>query len=241
MTPKIVTTLDGSATLFSDSFDDHYHSMNGALSESMHIFIGYGLHEIMKTKQSVNILEIGFGTGLNALCTLKEADIHQLKINYIGIEPFPLDKEIAFQLNYSDFFDDPAHHQAYKDMHTHKKNVPFQLTPNFFLNIIQSPVQDTEFRKASFDLVYFDPFKPETQSDVWSPFIFSKIFHAMNSDGILVTYSSKGMVRKAMEEAGFQVEKLPGPFGKREISRASKESVSMALKEHLCECNDSDY
>jgi len=222
MTADFVNTEDGSKTLYSTEYQDHYHSTKGAFAETMHVYISCGLHEVTKNTSFVNILEVGFGTGLNALCTLSEADKHQLKVNYIGLEPEPIGVEVAEQLDYPVLFPEKSYHEMFLDMHRLQGNLPQFFGDHFTLNVLKAKIEDIDLLPLSFDLVYFDPFKPLTHREVWTADVFSKIFHSMKYQAILMTYSSGGEVRRAMENAGFIVEKIPGPHGKHEITRARK-------------------
>ncbi len=223
MNSDIIFTEDGSATLYSSEYDDHYHSVKGAHSESMHIFINSGLRKVMENKQQINILEIGFGTGLNALCTLEASLEFNLKINYIGIEPKPVELDLIARLNYPSLFKNYDFSEQFLQMHQLPKNKPHYISDNFVLNVIKAQVQEVDFKESSFDLIYFDAFKPSTHTDTWTPQVFSKLFNALSNHGILLTYSSSSSVRKNMESSGFSVDKIPGPAGKHQITRAIKE------------------
>jgi tRNA U34 5-methylaminomethyl-2-thiouridine-forming methyltransferase MnmC len=229
MTADFVHTKDGSKTLYSTEYQDHYHSIKGAFAESMHVYISCGLHEVTKHTSFVNILEVGFGTGLNALCTLSEAEKHQIKVNYIGVEPEPIDIEVVEELDYPDLFPEKNYQKMFLDMHRLQENLPQFFGDYFTLNVLKAKIQDVELMPLSFDLVYFDPFKPMTHGNVWTEEVFGKIFHSMKYRGILLTYSSGGEVRRAMEKAGFIVEKIPGPPGKHEITRARKPANAESL------------
>jgi len=220
MSLKITTTEDGSNTIYSEQYQDHYHSTNGAIQEAHHIFIENGLKQV--EGKFINVLEVGFGTGLNALCTFNYANQNNIKVNYIGIEPHKLDLETIKSLNYSDFFKDDNIKYSFHQMHILPFDYPHYISDNFILNVINAPLQEVHLQTSIFDIVYFDPFKPSTHQDLWTKDIFVKIFHSLNVNGILMTYSTNSEVRKALVEAGFCVDKIPGPAGKREITRATK-------------------
>lgn len=222
MKAHYVITGDGSYTLFSERHDDHYHSVNGAMTESMYIFIHCGLHEKMRVQQHINVLEVGFGTGLNALCTFDQAEKYDLLINYTGVEPEPLHKSVVKKLNYASLFDQSSYANIFFSFHQLEKNIRHSMSKNFVFEFVNAQIQGVDLPVAEYDLAYFDPFKPDTNKEIWSVSVFTKIFHSMKPEGILLTYSSKGEVRRAMKEAGFTVEKIPGPDGKREITRATK-------------------
>lgn len=222
MKKEKITTDDGSNSLYSEEFNDCYHSKNGAVNEAKHIYIQNGLQNL-PFKKKINILDVGFGTGLNALCTMNELKDSKVKVNYIGIEPFPIDMSILKQLNFAEFFDFSDFDEIYNYIHTKPKNNPHYLTENFILNIIEAKIQDVHFQDLVFDLVYFDPFKPASQPELWSELIFKKVYNSMAMGGILVTYSSCNNTQIALKSAGFKVEKVVGPKGKKEIIKATKQ------------------
>ena len=212
-------TKDGSSTLYSSRFDEHYHSLHGAIQESEHVFIEMGLKPAVKDKKQLSILEIGFGTGLNALLTLLRAP--EILINYLGIEAYPLGEEEIAQLNYGEQIEATDADIQIGKLHRADWEISVEINPNFFLH--KSKVLLEEFKSdRSFHLVYFDAFAPNTQPELWTSNIFLKIFTYCEPGAILVTYSSKGDVRRALIQAGFEVEKVPGPPGKREMLRAIK-------------------
>ena len=215
---RIVETKDGSNTLFHSELDEHYHSLHGAYQESMHVFIEMGLN-YLKNRDKINILEIGFGTGLNAMLTL----IHQsknIRINYHGLELYPLEKEIIHSLGYDDLID-TKYSETFYELHNCDWGKDILINDQFILHKIQDSIHSINFSKR-FDLLYFDAFAPRPQPDMWTEEVFRKLYDVMKKGGILVTYCSKGDVRRAMLAAGFEVQKLPGPPGKREMLRASK-------------------
>ena len=228
----IERTEDGSATLFVPELNEHYHSVKGARTESQHIFIDMGFKA--STAFQPRILEIGFGTGLNALLTMETAGEEKRVVHYTGIELYPLSWEEVDVLNYSD-------NPLFKKLHTSLWNKDVNITSYFTLHKVQGDVSQvfcdrpsTTDGKSSakspalftdhlFDLVYFDTFAPEKQPEMWSEELFRNIYAGMNTDGILTTYCAKGVIRRLLQAVGFTVERLPGPpGGKREILRASK-------------------
>jgi len=222
MSLQIIKTDDGSSTIYSEQFQDHYHSTKGALQEAQHIFIKNGLQYIVGNKSTINILEVGFGTGLNALCSLAYTFDNNIKINYIGIEPSKLDFEIVKKLNFPDYFKIENIEYLFHQMHLLPLNYPHYISDNFILNVIDAPIQEIQFQNSVFDIVFYDPFKPSTHQELWTKDVFCKIFHSLRVNGVLMTYSTSGKVRRSLEDAGFSTEKIPGPIGKREITRASK-------------------
>lgn len=221
---QIIMTEDGSHSLFIQGSNISYHSMHGAIRESKHIFIQEGLeyfYERIKTnKSTINIFEVGFGTGLNALLTLQFALEKQQDILYETVEPFPLSTEEFQQLNYTSLINEKLS-DSYKKMHQCKWDVSIFIHELFSFKKIQGYLQDFN-TDQQFHIIYFDAFDPVAQPGLWSENIFQKMYDLLFPGGILVTYSSKGLVRRAMQSAGFIVEKLKGPPGKREIVRAEK-------------------
>ena len=212
-------TADGSDTLFSPEMEESYHSLNGAVQESRHVFIEAGLRQIQKEK--INIFEVGFGTGLNALLTWGEAHQKMLQVSYDAIEAFPLSKSIIETLNYKKI-EPNLTSEAFLKLHETPWNKSFILETNrFILQKIQNDFTNFNFTKK-YDLVYFDAFSPDKQPEMWNECLFRKIFQSLHCQGLLVTYCAKGEVRRCMQRSGFQVERLSGPPGKREMLRATK-------------------
>ncbi len=219
---KLIMTEDGSTTLFVESLNEHYHSTFGAIQESLHIFIEAGLKNQLKRKKQIKILEIGFGTGLNALLTYKEARIKDVLINYCGIEAFPVKPTLIKQLNFGEILKDDLLNEKFKILHQIEWGQIFDLDTNFKIQKLHQRIELTELDDNQFDLVYFDAFAPDIQPELWTELIFDNIYKCMVPEGILVTYSVKGDVKRALKSVGFEIEKLPGPKGKREILRAIK-------------------
>lgn len=218
MLTELKLTEDGSHTLFVPEIDECYHSTHGAIQESRHIFIEAGLKQCSKSE--IRILEIGFGTGLNAFLTFLEAEKSEKQIHYTTLEFFPVAVETALLLNYPKELA-PDKSQFFEKLHSAEWNVEIPVTPYFRLNKIETDFTGFVF-KDNFDVVYFDAFSPEKQPEMWSEALFEKIYAHCNSGAILTTYCAKGIVRRAILEAGFVVERLPGPPGKREILRGLK-------------------
>lgn len=219
---KIESTADGSHTLFVPSLNEHYHSVNGAKQESNHIYINAGL--LQSQKDDINVLEIGFGTGLNAYLSLQNAKQRAKRIDYISLELYPLDIEIVKQLNYVEC-DDSEGRKYFEKLHICAWGQKNEITPYFTLTKVQtdfSKLQLTSLPNITFDVIYFDAFAPEKQPEMWSQEIFEVLYALTNKNGILTTYCAKGIVRRMLLHAGYQVERLPGPPGKREILRARK-------------------
>lgn len=219
MKREIISTGDGSKTIQLPAWNEQYHSIHGAVQEAYHVFIKQGLENF--SDRSLAILEIGFGTGLNAFITLLEAPKNNLKINYSGVEGFPVLWEEAEQLHYPKQLNAMDYASAFELMHKSSWSVATAITPYFTLRKINSDFKDIEYRQL-FDLIYFDAFGARVQPELWTVAIFERMFTALRSKGYLVTYAAKGSVRRAMQEVGFLVERLPGPPGKREMLRARK-------------------
>jgi len=215
---EIIITEDGSHTIYVPELGEHYHSVHGAIQESEHIFIKCGLR--ISNADPLNIFEAGFGTGLNAFLTAIEATIQKRRIIYTAIEKYPLSGSVTGKLNYKKFF--PEGYAFLFDMiHSAQWDRAENITDNFILKKIECDLAGYE-ASEKFDLIYFDAFGPDKQSEMWTDEIFRKISEMSARDGILVTYSAKGSVRRSLKGAGFDVSLLPGPPGKRHIIRAVK-------------------
>jgi tRNA U34 5-methylaminomethyl-2-thiouridine-forming methyltransferase MnmC len=228
---KKITTEDGSFTLKSKYKDECYHSVKGAMTESMHIYIQCGLLDRVqrlndkKPTAPINVLEIGFGTGLNAFLALVEAHKKVLPIHYTSLELYPLTLEEAQMLNYDEWVD-ARYHAVYQDLLSSSWNQPVALNATFTLEKIEADVLTYDYPSAVYDVVFFDAFSPESQPELWTEKFFQKLYDAMNFGGIFVTYCAKGVVRRSLQNIGFVVERLPGPpNGKREILRATKNKL----------------
>jgi tRNA U34 5-methylaminomethyl-2-thiouridine-forming methyltransferase MnmC len=219
---KIVITADGSDTVSIPALNVTYHSMHGALQESKHVFIEAGLKSLISAEAvQLNIFEVGFGTGLNALLTIIEAEKLQREIHYETVEQFPLESNEARSLNYCKQLGREDIQPVFELLHQCEWEKKTKITANFRFKKSRSSLLSFE-TADTFKLIYFDPFAPNAQPELWTKEIFEKMFAMLEPGGVLVTYCSKGNVRRAMQAAGFNVEKLPGPKGKREIIRATK-------------------
>ena len=216
---KITLTKDGSETLFSSRFNEHYHSVFGAIQESNHIFIDTVLKPLSDNNEAIKIFEVGFGTGLNALLTYKFITEHELKTIYHSTEAYPIDTETASNINYPDILG--IEKSLFLKMHG-KKDEKIYVSENFNLTVFYKTLQQTELEDNYYNGIYFDAFSPETQPEMWQQSCFEKMFKALKPGGILSTYSSKGIVKRALRSAGFTVKRLPGPPGKREFLKAVK-------------------
>lgn len=232
----IEKTDDGSATLFVPELNEHYHSTKGARTESQHIFINMGLKASLV--EAPHILEIGFGTGLNAWLTLEEAEKSSRVVNYKGLELYPLEWLTIKELGYINQFEQVTINNQltssiglFELMHTSPWENELTISPHFILKKIQADFSKWGEKNASyqlfepstFDIIYFDAFAPEKQPEMWSQNLFDHLYVLLNKGGILTTYCAKGVIRRMLQTAGFTVERLPGPpGGKREILRALK-------------------
>jgi tRNA U34 5-methylaminomethyl-2-thiouridine-forming methyltransferase MnmC len=217
MIRQIILTEDGSHTIFVPEMGEHYHSVHGAIQESLHIFIKNGYKKY--DNNSISILEVGFGTGLNAFLTLLESNSDKKSVYYESWEAFPLSGEESGILNYPELLNTGA--EYFKAIHQADWEISIPLTNQFMLKKVHGDIRNFN-AECKFDLVYFDAFGPDFQPELWESGIFKKIYRVMNENARLVTYSAKGQVRRNLREAGFLVEKAPGPPGKREITIAIK-------------------
>jgi tRNA U34 5-methylaminomethyl-2-thiouridine-forming methyltransferase MnmC len=220
--PEHFITADGSSTLVLPGLNEQYHSINGAIQESKVVYIDNGLNFF--SKGDINILEIGFGTGLN--CLLSYAACYENKmfnsIDYTAIEPFPLPSYLLQKLNYTSQIHCAPISHIFHQIHTSKPGEKTALSNHFKFNIVNCKVQEFKGFNAHFDLIYFDAFGPNIQPEMWSKEILKNMFDLLKNKGILVTYCAKGEVKRLLKEVGFIVEGLPGPPGKREVTRARK-------------------
>ena len=214
----IEITEDGSTTLKLTEFDEQFHSIHGAINESIHIYINAGLNFLVE-REALKILEVGFGTGLNALLTLQ--NIGARKIEYHAIEAYPLKEEEYKQLNYNLFIDNELK-IIYSKIMQFDEEKWMNINANFKLKVSVSKIEEIHLESDEYDLVYFDAFGPAVQPELWSEKIFEKIYHSMAQNSVLVTYCSKGAVKRSLKGVGFEVLALPGPIGKREITRCLK-------------------
>lgn len=224
MKSEIIVTADGSNTLFVREFDENYHSTHGAIQESLHVFITAGLN--VKNESPLTIFEVGFGTGLNAFLTFLDSLKSGQTIHYIAIEKYPVPRNTWESLNYPQLLS-KDHTEIFRSMHLSRWNEKVNISENFALTKIMGDMTSFDFDLFPvFDLIYFDAFSPEKQPELWESAIFHKLYSNTAPFGKLVTYCSKGSVRRALQESGYNTERLPGPPGKREILRASKYNES---------------
>lgn len=219
MEREIIRTKDGSTTIHIKDWDECYHSKHGAIQEAQHVFIKNGL--ALYQNQSVSILEIGFGTGLNAFITYLESKNLDLEINYVGVEAYPVSISELSAMNYVSELNADDKNAIFNLFHESNWEEKVVIDPFFTITKRQQffeEITDCE----QYDLIYFDAFGYRVQPDLWSTSIFKKMHAALRPGGKLVTYAARGVVKRSMIEVGFTVEKLPGPPGKREMFRATK-------------------
>ncbi|HEX8014046.1 MAG TPA: tRNA (5-methylaminomethyl-2-thiouridine)(34)-methyltransferase MnmD [Flavobacterium sp.] len=219
MEREIIKTLDGSTTIHLKEWNECYHSKHGAIQEAKHVFIKNGLS--LFEDNPVSILEIGFGTGLNAFITFLEANQKNQIINYTGVEAYPVNADEVLSMNYVSELEANQFEEIFKKMHECDWNQKNEISPNYSLTKRKQffdEIDDFEI----FDLIYFDAFGYRVQPELWSTEIFQKMYNSLKPNGVLVTYAARGVVKRSMIEVGFTVEKLAGPPGKREMFRAVK-------------------
>lgn len=222
MKRKIITTGDRSTTIHLVEWNEQYHSKHGAIQEAYHVFINKGLHFFCskQSQEKISILEIGFGTGLNALITAIESYNLDRKISYVGVEAYPIAQEEMDQLNYAQLLPN-SKDNLFRKLHSTPWEVESEITSNFSLKkqqMLFSEIKD----KNAFDIIYFDAFGARVQPELWTAEMFQIINNALKPQGVLVTYSAKGSVKRAMLSVGLSVERLDGPPGKRHMLRATK-------------------
>lgn len=219
MKREILKTGDGSTTIYLPDWEESYHSKHGAIQEAYHVFIknGFSLFE----GKPIAVLEIGFGTGLNAFITFLEAKKNNQIIDYVGVEAYPISSDEALQMNYAYELNASSDQSIFNQMHESSWEEKQAISTQFTLTKRKQFFQDIDDVNA-FDLIYFDAFGFRVQPELWSNEIFQKMATALKSGGILVTYACRSSIKNAMKEAGLVVEKLPGAPGKREMLRARK-------------------
>lgn len=218
----VILTKDDSHTIEIPGQELTYHSRHGAIQESNHVFLQAGFEPLLrKNLPRIRILEMGFGTGLNALLTFEATTINRQASSYTAVELYPLKESEYSQLNYCSQLGKPELQSVFLQMHQDEWEKSILFNEFFSLKKIRGDMTNI-ILDENYHLVYFDAFAPNAQPELWSEDVFRKIFSLTEAGGVLVTYCSKGTVRRAMEAAGFAVEKIPGPPGKREMVRAIK-------------------
>ncbi len=222
MKREVIITSDGSTSIHLPDWNENYHSKHGAIQEAKHVFIKNGL--ALFENRSISILEIGFGTGLNAIITFLEAEKRPINIDYHGVEAYPVLHSEIKKMNYMQQLDATEYDGVFEAMHDFEWGEKVSLSKNFSL-IKRKQFFDEIDDVEQFDLIYFDAFGYRVQPELWRTEIFLKMFNALKPNGVLVTYAARGVVKRSMIEVGFTVEKLEGPPGKREMFRAKKSAI----------------
>ena len=220
MKHEIIITKDGSTSIYIPEWDETYHSKFGAIQEAKHVFLKNGL-ALFEDVLEISILEIGFGTGLNALITMLEAEHRQIKVNYVAVEAYPVVFEDIAQLNYATQLEVPNRQADFERLHTLPWEETIEVIPYFTLTKRKQFFNDIT-DENTFDLIYFDAFGYNVQPELWNEAIFEIMYRALKSKGILTTYACRTTIKNAMQHAGFETKKLPGAPGKREMLRALK-------------------
>lgn len=225
---EIKVTRDGSKTIFLESWNESYHSKHGALQEAEHVFIENGINKF-KYLDRIRILELGFGTGLNALLSLLWAAQNSKEVHYTSLEKFPLDLNEIKTLDYQDMISQKNKelradtiYDNFVKIHESPWEEMVKIHDYFDLFKLKMDFKNMNFQANSFDIVYFDAFGRRVQPELWSEEIFGKIFNYLKPDGLITSFASNSHTRKTLESCGFQVEKLKGPPGKREMINAWK-------------------
>ena len=219
--PTIKITADGSHTLYVPSLDETYHSVHGAIQEAMHVYINAGLNYV-DNKEKLKVLEVGFGTGLNTFLTLRASTNKTIKVDYTSIEAFPLEWEKVNKLNYlKELNANTNETNLFELLHKIEWESFLKITPLFSLRKLNVRLEEFN-EKEQFDVIYFDAFGPRVQPELWELDVLKAMYEALVEGGVLVTYCAKGSVKRALKEVGFKIENIPGPPGKREMTRATK-------------------
>jgi tRNA U34 5-methylaminomethyl-2-thiouridine-forming methyltransferase MnmC len=216
---EILHTLDGSTTIHLPDWNESYHSKHGAIQEAYHVFIKNGLS--LFQDKSISILEIGFGTALNAFITFLESQKSLQTIDYVGVEAYPISSEEVLQMNYVAELNAEHESTSFELLHQSNWEEKILIATNFTLTKRKQFFAEIS-DENEYDLIYFDAFGYRVQPELWSTEIFEKMYKALKANGVLVTYAARGVVKRSMIEVGFTVEKLAGPPGKREMFRATK-------------------
>lgn len=218
---EIVHTKDGSNTIYSKQFDATYHSRHGALAESEHVFIKHGLQFAhQKGLNAIGVLEVGYGTGLNAMLSLKYAIDNSIKVSYTGIEKHEFPKEMINSLGYLNYFD-PKYHSILSELINAPNNSEKLIVPEFSITKYLLDFKDMHWDKA-YDVIYFDAFSPRHVPHMWTKDVFQTLYNVLNTGGAMVTFCAQGQFKRDLKAAGFNVERLPGAPGKREMTRGKK-------------------
>ena len=218
---SLIVTGDGSHSIYSERFGVTYHSRYGAITESAHVFIDAGLRYKAVVQPDLAVLEVGLGTGLNAFMTWLEAERRNLYIYYTAIEAYPLSLKEAAGFNYAELLRVPERKADFLRLHRCAWAKPALLSPHFTFEKYKTRLEDFTATEA-YDVIYFDAFAPQAQPELWTSAILANMYAALRPEGVLVTYCAKGDFKRRLREVGFEVERLAGPPGKREMTRGGK-------------------
>ncbi|WP_338791560.1 tRNA (5-methylaminomethyl-2-thiouridine)(34)-methyltransferase MnmD [Bernardetia sp. MNP-M8] len=219
---SLLESKDGSHTLLRHDISETYHSHNGAIQESLWVFIDKGLNYLKQQNyDTIKILEVGFGTGLNAILAYEFAQQNKIKVEYITLEPFPIPLEIAQKLNYIDFLQEDTK-AIFSNLHQVNWEEMYQLSPYFSIQKVESTLENYQMDENYFDCTFYDAFAPSKQAEVWQLSNLQKVFDFTRKNGILVTYCAQGQFKRDLKTASWKVEKLDGAPPKREMVRAIK-------------------
>lgn len=231
---SIFETSDGSHSLYSEQYEVSYHSKYGALTETRHVFIEAGLQYRAVDKQRLNVLGIGFGSGLNAFITMLEARRQGLHINYEAIEAYPLQEAQWKQLNYAAHVEDQDAALLFSKLHELPWHERHEVVEHFHFTKRKKAIEELQYM-PTFDVIYFDAFAPNAQPELWGADVMQRMHDALLPGGALVTYCAKGAVKRTLRGVGFEVEALPGPPGKREMTRAVKSGERVLPSDKIIE------
>ena len=221
---RLIETQDGSHSLYVPELNETYHSFHGAIQESQHVFIRMGLHYFQDRFQTneVNILEVGFGTGLNAILSYKDLKKKKIKTWYDTIEPFPIGENIWKKLNYVEKLDFEGVREIFNQLHNSPWGTKNELSEGYLFTKYKQKLEDIELLPNHYDMVYFDAFAPNKQPDIWQLDQLKKVVKSMKEEGVFVTYCAQGQFKRNLREAGLEIESLPGSLGKKEMVRGRK-------------------
>lgn len=218
---QIITTEDGSKTIYFPDMDENYHSRHGALQEANHVFLKYGL-QFFKDQKRIAVFEVGFGTGLNALLTIDFAKKNNIDILYHTIEAYPVSMKEVEELDFKTLFDDTYLQNLTTHLHQIEWNKEFVLENKVWFTKFHVELQHHHAPSNFYNCIFFDAFAPRVQDALWTKVIFKKMYDCLKNGGLLVTYCAKGQVKRDLKEVGFIVECVEGPPGKREMTLAWK-------------------
>lgn len=221
---KIITTEDGSHSLYNATLNETYHSFHGAIQESRHVFVKNGLDYHNRIKKNIDVFEVGFGTGLNALLAAEWAQQNEIYITYDTIEAFPISMEQVSQLNYTALINTDNTSEWFNTLHEVPWNELHKVTNFFSFKKLNESILEHTLPIDKYDVIFFDAFAPNKQSEMWEMDILSKIYQSMKPNGAFVTYCAQGQLKRNLKSLGLVVETLPGPPGKKEMVRGVKKT-----------------